>query len=285
MANPTVIECVPNFSEGRDPLVLTALAESIRQTPGVKLLDRSADPDHHRSVFTFIGCPDAVIEGALASARAAVERIDLRLHTGVHPRIGAIDVVPFVPVAGATMQDCVRLARQYAEQLWQTLRIPAFLYEQAAVVLERRPLQQVRRLAMAGAQPDVGEGRHLTAGACAVGARDFLIAWNIWLETADLAVARQIARAIRYSSGGFPGVKALGLPLASQGLVQVSINSTDVRATPLHVVFERVVALARQAGVKVRGSELIGLIPRPAVSDHDLGWMNLSPQRVLDVPN
>jgi glutamate formiminotransferase len=160
-----------------------------------------------------------------------------------------------------------------------------YLYERAALEPERRALENVRRLACAGARPDIGKGRHPTAGACAVGARDFLIAWNIWLETKDVALARQIARAIRFSSGGFQGVKALGLPLESMGMVQVSINTTEFRATPLHMVFERVTALAQQAKVGVKGSELIGMIPLEAITGHDLRWMNLSPGRVLDMSN
>ena len=275
-----VIECVPNFSEGRDPLVVACLAGTIRQTPGVRLLNHSADADHHRSVFTFTGTPEGVVAAALAAAGVAVGRIDLKRHTGVHPRIGAVDVVPFVPLSGASMAQCVDLSRSFAGMLWEQLQVPVFLYEQAAVDADRHGLEQVRRLAAAGAKPDIGAGRHPTAGACAVGAREFLIAWNIWLETDDLSLAKRIARAVRFSSGGFTGVKALGLPLHSLRIVQVSINTTDFRATPLHVVFERVESLAREAGVAVRGSELIGMIPSAAIA-HDLRWLNLGPERVL----
>jgi glutamate formiminotransferase len=280
MAAQRLIECVPNFSEGRDPLVIADLAASIQQTSGVRLLDHSVDADHHRSVFTFTGAPEDVVAAALAAAGVAVERIDLKRHTGVHPRIGAVDVVPFVPLSGVAMTECVDWSRNFAERLWEGLRVPVFLYEQAAVNPDRQRLEEVRRLASAGAQSDIGEGRHPTAGACAVGARGFLIAWNIWLETDDLALAKQIARAVRFSSGGFPGVKALGLPLRSMGIVQVSINTTDFCATPLEVVFRRVESLARQAGVIVRGSELIGMIPEAALG-HDLRWLNLTPQRIL----
>jgi glutamate formiminotransferase len=280
----SLIECVPNFSEGRDERVITSLADSILATPGVRLLDYCADADHHRSVFTFAGEADAVAAAALAAARVAVGRIDLNRHSGVHPRIGAMDVVPFVPVSGEGMEDCVELARNFGEKLWEELRVPVFLYEQAAIRPEYRNLEQLRRRAHEGGHPDIGEGRHLTAGACAVGARDFLIAWNIWLETADLDLARRIARAVRFSSGGFPGVKALGLPLVSVGIVQVSINTTDFRATPLHVVFDAVRAMAELVEVRVRGSELIGMIPQAALdlsAGHDLRWINLSPARVL----
>ena len=278
---PALIECVPNFSEGRDPRVIESLAGSIQRTPGVRLLDHSADVDHNRSVFTFAGTPEGVAAAALAAAGVAVERIDLHRHSGVHPRIGAVDVVPFVPLSGASIAECAELSRNFGEMLWDRLRVPVFLYEEAAAHADRRGLEQVRRAASAGAPPDIGEGRHPTAGACAVGAREFLIAWNIWLETNDLALAKRIARAVRFSSGGFPGVKALGLPLGSTGTVQVSINSTDFRATPLDVVFKRVESLARQSGVEVRGSELIGMIPRAAIC-HDLRWLNLTPGRVLE---
>ncbi len=276
----SLVECVPNFSEGRDPVVLANLASIIRQTPEVRLLDHSADPDHHRSVFTFTGTPEAVSAAALASAGIAVERIDLNRHTGVHPRIGAVDVIPFVPLAGVDMRGCIELARDFAERLWTDRRLPVFLYEQAAFSPDRRRLEQVRRLASAGARPDIGDARHPSAGACAVGARELLIAWNVWLETADLAPAKRIARSIRFSSGGFPGVKALGLPLPSLGIVQVSINSTDFRSTPLALVFERIESMAREAGVKVRGAELIGMIPHAAVSQ-GLPWLNLTPARIL----
>jgi glutamate formiminotransferase len=280
MAAERLIECVPNFSEGRDPLVIEGLAASIRQISEVRLRDHSADRDHHRSVFTFTGPPDSVVAAAMAASGVAVERIDLNRHAGVHPRIGAIDVVPFVPLSDVAMTDCVELSREFAERLWEGLRVPVFLYEHACVHAERRGLEEVRRFALAGGTPDIGEGRHPTAGACAVGARGFLIAWNIWLETDDLALAKGIARAIRFSSGGFPGVKALGLPLDSMGIVQVSINSTDFQATPLDVVFRRVEWLAGEAGVRVRGSELIGMIPRAALAS-DLRWLNLTPARVL----
>jgi glutamate formiminotransferase len=279
-----VTECVPNFSEGRDPRIIADLADSIRRSPGVDLLDHSADPDHNRSVFTFTGESPAVVSCALAAARVAVERIDLSSHAGVHPRIGAVDVVPFVPFSLASLDHAADLAREFAGKLWEQLRVPVFFYEHAAVHPERRNLEQVRRLARDGASPDIGKGRHPTAGACAVGARDFLIAWNIWLDTADLELARHAARAIRFSSGGFAGVKALGLPMASKGIVQVSINTTSFRATPLHLVFEKVRNMAARSAVQVLGSELIGMIPQEALelsAQHDLCWLNLTPARVL----
>jgi glutamate formiminotransferase len=279
-----LIEAVPNFSEGRDPIVLERLANSILQVPGVRLLDHSADCDHNRSVFTFAGPPDATASAALAAVRVAVACIDLTGHSGVHPRIGVADVVPFVPLAGTDIASCATLARDFGHRLWEELRLPVFLYEDAAIRPEYRNLEQVRRLARDGAAPDIGEGRHPTAGACVAGARDFLIAWNIWLDTPDLALAKQMARAVRASSGGFAGVKALGLPQNSLGIVQVSINTTDFRTTPLHAVYDAVSAMAAQAGVAVRGSELIGMIPQAALdlsAGHDLCWLNLSAARVL----
>jgi glutamate formiminotransferase len=284
LTNRRLIECVPNFSEGRDQQVVLALAARVLDTAGVQLLDYGADIDHNRSVLTFVGAPETVASAALSLVTTAVQMIDLNRHAGVHPRIGAADVLPFVPLSLISMAECVELARAFGRQLWERLRLPVFFYEHAATSLERRNHENVRRLAREGAPPDVGQGRHPTAGACVVGARDFLIAWNIWLESADLDVARRIARAVRFSSGGFPGVKALGLPLASAGCVQVSLNTTDFRATPLHRVFAAVASLAAAAGVAVRGSELIGMIPEAALqlsAGHDLRWLNLTPARVL----
>lgn len=273
-----IVECVPNFSEGRDPIVVSEIAHAIRVTEGVSLFDYSADADHHRSVYTFAGAAGAVLRAMQAAAIVGVKRIDLRGHTGVHPRIGAIDVVPFVPISAATLDDCTAMARDFGEWLWDSLRVPVFFYEPG------RRLEEVRRMAREGAAPDVGDGRHPTAGACAVGARQFLIAWNIWLETRDLEVAKRIARTIRSSSGGMPGVKALGLPLESHGIVQVSINSTDFRATPLQEIFDAVARMSAEAGVQVRGSELIGMIPPAALEGaHDVAWLNLTTDRILRV--
>jgi glutamate formiminotransferase len=275
------IECVPNFSSGRDERLLEDLAQTVQRYARVRLLDRSSDRDHNRSVFTIAGAPEAVVEAVFAAVHVAVSRIDLNLHDGVHPRIGAADVIPFVPLANIAMRECVEIARNFGERVWRELQVPVFFYEKAGT----RTLEEVRRAANEGAEPNVGVGRHPTAGACAVGARDFLIAWNIWLKSEDVALARHIARSVRFSSGGFPGVKALGLPLASEGIVQVSINSTDFRATPLHVIFDAVKSLGERAGVETLGSELIGMVPKEAVqlsSGHDLRWLNFSAERVLD---
>lgn len=276
------IECIPNFSEGRNPTVISRIADSITSIPRIRLLHSTSDPDHNRSVLTFAGPPDAIASAAIAAATTAIQEIDFARHTGVHPRIGAIDVLPFVPLRSATLEECAALARHVAHQLWDQLSLPAFLYESAN---RGKPLEAVRKAAFAGAPPDVGEARHPTAGAVAIGARNFLIAWNIHLETADLPVAKAIAALIRNSSGGYPGVKALGLPLESLGRVQVSINTTDFELTPLHIVFNRVQREATARGVKVLGSELIGLIPQRAVdlsASHDLHWFHTEPSRILE---
>lgn len=259
----SLIECVPNFSEGRDLAVLDAIAGAIASIPGAAILDRTSDHDHHRSVITFAADPESVVEAAVRAAAEAVMRIDLTTHTGVHPRLGALDVLPFVPLSGATLADCVELAHRAGERIWNELRVPVFFYEAAARRPELCRLEEVRRGKHA---PDLGgPALHPTAGAAIVGARKILIAYNINLNTTDLRVAKDIARAIRTSSGGLPCVKALGLPLASRGLVQVSMNLTDFEQTSIHTVFELVTRLAAAHGVEVAESELIGLVPRKAL--------------------
>src|SRR5581483_9071819 len=231
-----IVECVPNFSEGRDVRIVAAIAQAVARVDGAWLLDTTSDADHNRSVLTFAGGAESVLEAAFAATRVAVEQIDLAKHAGVHPRAGAVDVVPFVPVCDASLDDCAALARSLGRRLWDALRLPVFFYEAAALNEERHRLEDVRRLARAGAEPDIGEGRHATAGAAVVGAREFLIAWNINLRTRDVEFARSVAREIRESSGGFPCVKALGLRLESRGEAQGSMNLTDFRRTPLHSV-------------------------------------------------
>ncbi len=272
-----LIECVPNFSEGRDLSVIEQIRTAI--AAHTRVLHSTSDRDHNRSVITFAGSRQAVETAAIAAAGAAVETIDLRIHKGIHPRIGAMDVLPFVPVSGATLQDCAAIAQRVAVELWQRFRLPSFFYEAAAA---GRGLEDVRRAASAGAAPDIGEGRHPTAGVSAIGARNFLVAWNILLKSTDIPLARKIARTIRHSSGGFPGVKALGLQLEERGCVQVSINSTDFRATPLPVIFEAVACQCRESGVAVIGTELIGLIPEEAVVGTDLPWLNFDRGMILE---
>lgn len=280
------VECVPNFSEGRDPATVNAIAHAVRNTPGARLLDQTSDPDHNRSVLTFLGSPAAIVEAAVAAVRQAVESIDLTRQTGVHPRLGAADVVPFVPVDAITLEACAALAHETGRRIWDELRVPVYFYEAAALRPECRRLESVRKLAPTGLPPDLGTHPHPTAGSCVVGARKFLIAWNINLRSTNLAAAREIAREIRESSGGFPAVKALGLPLESRHQVQVSINLTDFEATPMHIVFEAVAARCRGFGIEIAGSELIGMIPPAALAiseGHNLHWENLTPQRILSL--
>jgi glutamate formiminotransferase len=280
-----IIESVPNFSEGRDPVIVAAIARAVSEVPGVSLLDKTSDPDHNRSVLTFAGAPNVVADAAFMAVREAAARINLNHHAGVHPRLGSADVIPLVPVGGVSLEDCANLARTLGARIWDELGVPVYLYEAAALRPECRRLENVRRLAPAGLEPDIGTGRHSTAGVSVVGARKFLIAWNINLRTADLAAARQIAREIRESSGGLPAVKSIGLPLDSRGQVQVSINLVDFERTPLYVVFDAVKERCAERGIEIAGSELIGMIPAAALRSsegHDLQWANMRPELVLE---
>jgi glutamate formiminotransferase len=281
-----IIESVPNFSEGRDPVIVAGIGQAVSGVKGASLLDTTSDADHNRSVLTFAGTPQAVAEAAFAAVRAAVASIDISRHAGVHPRIGAADVVPLVPVNGVTLDDCAELARKLGARIWSELGVPVFLYESAALRAECRRLENVRKLAPTGFAPDYGTGRHPTAGASVVGARKFLIAWNINLRSTDVSLARGIAKKIRESSGGLPAVKSIGLPLESRGEVQVSINLVDFERTPLYVVFDAVKALCSQQGVEIAGSELIGMIPEAALRSsegHDLRWQNFKEELVLEM--
>lgn len=280
-----LIECVPNFSEGRDPVIVSGIARAVESVGGAYLLDRTSDPDHNRSVLTFAGTPVSVIHAAVEAVRCAARLIDLTHHAGVHPRIGAADVIPFIPVHAVSLSQCANLAREAGRRIWEELQIPVFFYESAAMRCEYKPLEHVRKLAREGFPPDLGEGRHPTAGAAVVGARKFLIAWNINLRSADLNAAREIAKQIRASSGGLPAVKALGLPLASRGQVQVSMNLVDFEITPLHVVFNAVFQACEIRGIEIAGSELIGMIPAAALEaarGHDLRWENLTAESVVE---
>jgi glutamate formiminotransferase len=283
-----LIECVANFSEGRDAAVVAAIERAIRSAAGVVVLRSEMDTDHNRSVITFVGPPDAVAAGALRAIETAVERIDLRKHAGVHPRMGAADVVPFVPLEGATLDDCVAIARQTGEEVWKRLRVPVYFYEAAAMSPDRRLLENCRRGGFENPRiaPDVGgPALHPSAGACIIGARKILIAFNVNLKTGNVQVARDIARKIRASSGGMPFVKALGLPLSDRGLAQVSMNLTDFEQTPLHVVFDAVKREAAARGVEIAGSEIIGLIPKKALEDaasHYLQCENFESGLVLE---
>lgn len=292
----TIVECVPNFSEGRDRAKVDAIVTAIQSVPGIAILDREMDADHNRSVVTFAGPAEAVGEAAFRGVEKAVELIDLRKHTGVHPRVGAADVVPFVPVEGVTLEDCVRIAVRLGERLWERLRVPVYLYEAAARRPENTNLENIRRgqfeglrdevRTNPGRRPDIGEPElHPSAGATVTGARKFLIAYNINLATPDVEIARRIAKTIRFSSGGFRYVKAMGVPLASRNLAQVSMNLTDFEQTPVHRVFEAVRAEAERYGVAIAGSEIVGLIPKKALemtAEWYLRAENFKPEVVLE---
>lgn len=290
-----LVECVPNVSEGRDKAAISAMAEAISSVPGVRLLDVHADPDHHRSVFTFVGEPEGVAQAVYRLFEAALPRIDLRTHRGQHPRMGAVDVVPFVPVRGVTMADCVALARTVGKEIWERFRVPVYLYAAAATRPEREDLAEIRRGEFEGFFekiqdpawiPDFGEPTvHPTAGVTAVGAREFLIAFNVNLGTKDLRIAKEIAKAVRFSSGGLRYVKALGVELKDRGIVQVTMNLTNFRKTPIPRVLELVRREAQRFGVPVVGTEIVGLIPEEAlvqVAQYYLQLENFSSDQILE---
>ena len=287
-----LIECVPNFSTA-SPEIVDQIVAALASVPGVRLLDRSSDVDHNRSVLTFIGSPQDVEEASFRAIRKAAELIDMNRHSGVHPRIGATDVVPIVPLDGATMDDCVQIARRLGKRVGAVLSIPVYLYANAALRPERAQLENIRRGQYEGLKseivddparaPDFGPARLGSAGATAIGARTALIAFNIYLTTTDLKIAQEIARSVRHSSGGLPHVKALGLLVG--GIAQVSMNLTDFRETPLHQVVAAVRAAAQQAGVEIQRSELVGLIPQAALLNAAAASLQLDglpPQKVLE---
>jgi glutamate formiminotransferase len=260
-----VIECVPNFSEGRDETVVRSIVEAIGSAPGVLTLGWEMDRDHNRSVVTFAGPPEAVIEGAIRGVGRAAELIDLRRHEGVHPRVGAADVIPFVPLDNGTMEQCVDAAHLTGQEIWNRFRVPVYFYESAAKMESRKRLERVRRPGFDGFPPDIGDvATNPPAGAAMVGARGFLIAFNVNLATRDVEIARAIARTIRESSGGFPFVKAIGLPLASRDCAQVSINFVNFVETSFDDVWAAVVQEAARRGTSIASSQLIGFVPRRA---------------------
>jgi glutamate formiminotransferase/formiminotetrahydrofolate cyclodeaminase len=269
-----LVECVPNFSEGRDLATLDALRAALTSVPGVRLLDVQADASHNRSVFTLVAPPEAALEAAFRAVRLASERIDLRTHRGEHPRMGATDVVPFIPLADVTMDDCVALAKQLGQRIGTELEIPVFLYERAATRPGRANLADVRRGEFEGLRdaigadpartPDFGPSRiHPSAGAVAVGARPFLVAYNVYLASADQALAKAIAKQVREAGGGLKAVKALGMLVG--GEAQVSMNLVDIDVTPPQVAFETVAAAARTAGSEAVWSEIVGMVPERCV--------------------
>ena len=291
-----LVECVPNISEGRKPETIDALVHAIEAVPGVVVLDRQSDADHHRSVLTFIGPPEAVAEAAFSAAEAALRRIDLTTHRGEHPRVGATDVIPFVPIRGVTMDDCIHLARLVGHRLADELHIPVFLYEHAAKAPFRTRIEDIRRGSLEGLSermrmnpewtPDFGDAKlHRTAGATIVGARRPLIAYNVNLASSNLDIAKAIALTVRASNGGLPSVKAVGIALKTRGIVQVSMNLTNYEETPVHVAYEAVKAEAAKRGVEVQSSEVIGLIPEAAVAQvagHYLKLENFSMSQILE---
>jgi len=275
---PVIVECVPNFSEGRRKEIVDEIVGAIASVKGTKVLDVEMDPDHNRSVVTFAGSRDAVQEGAFRGAKAASELIDLNKHKGQHPRMGALDVLPFVPISGVTLADCVDIANEVGARIAQELKIPVYLYEAAARRPERKNLENVRRGEFEGLResiltdesksPDYGpKTLHKTAGAAAVGARMPLIAFNVNLNTNDIGVAKAIAKKIRASNGGLPHVKALGFMLEHRGIAQVSMNLTDYTVTPISRVYDAVKKEAEAAGVEIAEGEVIGLIPLDAVCE------------------
>src|SRR5271166_6200462 len=291
-----LIESVPNFSEGRDPSKVDAIVNAMSSVPGVYVLDREMDADHNRCVITLAGEPEAVGEAAILGTGKALELIDMNVHTGAHPRVGATDVVPFIPIEGATLEDCVALARRVGNEIWKRYRIPIFFYEAAATRPDRVNLENVRRGQYEGLreelkknhdrQPDVGEPKlHPTAGVTVVGARKFLIAYNVNLNTPDVGIANKIAKAIRFSSGGLRYVKSMGVELKARNLAQVSINLTDFEQTPMHRVYEMVKREAERYGAVPVGSEIVGLIPKKAIemaADYFLQLENFSPAQVFE---
>jgi glutamate formiminotransferase len=272
-----LVECVPNFSEGRRAEVIDAIVGAARAVPGVQVLDHSADVDHNRMVLTFVGEPQPAKKAAFACCAKAAELIDMEKHRGGHPRIGATDVIPFIPVTEATMEECVALAHELGKEIAEKLSIPVYFYEAAARRASMKALPDVRKGEYEGLKkaiktperaPDEGpQAMHPTAGATVVGARPFLVAFNINLNTPDIAVAKKIAQTIRAAKGGYVNCRAIGLLLDDRKLAQVSINMTDYTATPLHRVFETVKSEAERYGVNVAGSEVIGLTPMQALVD------------------
>ena len=290
-----IIECIPNVSEGRRPEVIDAIAAAIRAIPGVRLLDYSSDPSHNRSVFTMAGDAQAVKAAVLAMYERAVPAIDLRQHSGEHPRLGAVDVVPFVPIEGVTMPECVALARDVAQEVASRFQVPIYLYEEASSNPARKNLEDIRRgefeglaskMSSDGWVPDFGpRAPHQSAGASVIGARMPLIAYNINLATDRVDVAKKIAAAIRHSSGGFRFVKAAGFELKDRGVVQVSMNLTNYEKTPIFRVFETVKREAERYGVQVLESEIVGLVPAAALNaaaEYYLQIAGFKPDQVLE---
>ncbi|NIA23424.1 MAG: glutamate formimidoyltransferase, partial [Proteobacteria bacterium] len=291
-----IVECVPNFSEGRRKEVVDAIINSILAGGNVKLIDREMDADHNRSVITFVGEPEECVNAAFAGVKKAAELIDLNKHTGEHPRIGATDVVPFIPVKNINMEECVELANKLGKKIADELSIPVYLYEEAATRPRRKNLANIRKGQFEGLKtaieedterkPDFGEARiHPTAGATVVGARYYLIAFNVNLRTDDLSIAKKIAKSIRLKNGGFRFIKAMGFAIKERGIVQVSMNMTNYQKTSLFHAFEFIKREAERYGVLISGSELVGLTPMEAIidiADYYLRFENSIKDQILE---
>jgi len=291
-----LVECVPNFSEGRRPEVVTAIADSIAAVETACVLDTHVDQDHNRSVITFVGSPQCIVEAAVRAVAKAAELIDMRTHKGEHPRLGATDVLPFVPIREVTIEECVRLAHEAGERIAGELAIPVYFYEQAARRPDRKNLEDVRRGALellreqivthSDRAPDVGASRiHETAGAIVVGARPVLIAFNVVLRSTDVRVAQQIARTIRARGGGLAYLKALAFQLHSKGLVQVSMNLVDYRVTGMTAAFDAVKREADKMGIEISTAEIVGLVPSDALDENAEYFSrleNFSAARILE---
>ncbi len=288
-----IVECVPNFSEGRRPEVVQQIVDAIAAVDGVKVLDFSSDADHNRSVVTFVAPPETVGDAAFAGIAKAAELIDMTQHRGGHPRMGATDVCPFIPIRGVSMDDCVEIAKKLGQRVGDELGIPVYLYEKAATRPERENLANVRRGQYEGIRdtiatdpartPDFGPAKMGTAGAIAIGARQFLIAFNVYLNTDNVAIAKKIGKAVRHSGGGLRYVKAMGLEV--DGKAQVSMNLTDFTGTPIFRVVEMIRREAARYGVGIESTELIGLIPQQALIDAAVWYLQLdgfSPEQVLE---
>lgn len=271
-----LVECVPNFSEGRNPETIRQIADAIGSVDTACVLDTHIDPDHNRSVITFVASPRAIVDAAVQAVARATQLIDMRTHLGEHPRLGATDVLPFVPVRGVTMDECIELAHSAGHRIADELNIPVYFYERAALRPERANLEDVRRGALEllreqiatvpERKPDAGPSvTHPTAGAIAVGARPFLIAFNVVLRSTDITIARQIARTIRFRQGGLPFLKALGFQLHSRGLVQVSMNLVNYEVTGMSQAFDAVESEAKRLGVEIHSAEIVGLVPEAAL--------------------
>jgi glutamate formiminotransferase len=291
-----LVECVPNFSEGLNTETVRWIADAIRSVDSTCVLDTHIDPDHNRSVITFVAPPDKIVAAALKAVARATDLIDMRQHKGEHPRLGATDVLPFVPVRGVTMEECVQLAHQAGRRIAAELSIPVYFYEQAALRPERKNLEDVRRGALErlrqeiatvqAREPDVGPRlTHETAGAIAVGARQFLIAFNVVLKSTDITIAKQIAKTIRFRHGGLPFLKALGFQLHSRGLVQVSMNLVNYEVTGMTEAYEAVEREANQIGVEIESAEIVGLVPEVAL-DREAAYfsklVDFSERKVLE---